>query len=206
MPNPLLAAVLLIGGGLVSAPVLADDCTRVVVTAKDGYTNVRSAPRVASDNLVAALPSGIAVQLIDDRAAEETGASRWTQVRSPAPGWIHNSQITTLGCDAPSGVDPNAAIDAIERLARQARGGNQASTASFLALSRGVDGSLAEVYAEALGAWATQSPATLVAAVAKQPFAIRRTVRDMVAFALEGASLAARGRIRAEIVRQGVDW
>ena len=206
MPNILLVAVLLIGGGLVSHAVFADDCKRVVVTAKDGYTNVRSSPRVVSDNLVAAFPAGIVVDPDDDSALEDTGSSRWTQVRSPASGWVHNSQITTLDCDAPSGVDPSAAIDAIERLARQARGGNQASTASFLALSRGVDGSAAEVYAEVLGAWAKQSPETLVAAVAKQPFAIRRTVRDMVAFGLEGGSLAARGRIRAEIVRQGVDW
>ncbi len=206
MPNILLVALLLIAGGLVSDRAFADDCKRVVITAEDGYSNVRSAPRVANDNLVAAFPSGITVEPGDDRAAKGTRPSSWTQVRSPAAGWVHNSQITRLDCDAPSGVDPNAGNDAIERLARQARGGNPASTASFLALSRGVDGSAAEFYAEALGAWATQSPDTLVAAVAKQPFAIRRAVRDLIAYALEGESLAARGRIRVEMVRQGVEW
>jgi hypothetical protein len=154
MPNIFLAAVFFIGGGLVSHTTVADDCKRVVVTAEDGYTNVRSAPHVVSDNLVAAFPSGITVDLAADKAVKDTWPSHWTQVRSPAAGWVHNTQITTLDRDAYSGVAPNAATDAIERLARQARGGNQASTASFLALSRGVDGSAAEAYAEALGAWA----------------------------------------------------
>ena len=205
MTKPFFAGLLLIVVGCVSQIVLAGDCKRVVVTASDGYTNVRSEPRVSSHNLVAAFPSGIVVDLSGDSDGQARSKD-WTQVNSPASGWVHNSQITTLDCDAPSGVAPDAAANAIERLARQARGGNKNSTASFLAMARGVDGSLAEIYAEEIGAWAKRSPETLVAALADQPFDIRRAVRDMVAFSLEGAPLEARGRIRAEIVRQGVDW
>ena len=205
MTNPFVAAVLLVAGALVSQTVSAEDCKRVVVTASDGYTNVRSEPRVSSHNLVAAFPSGIVVDLNGDSDGQAR-SKQWTHVNSPASGWVHNSQITTVDCDAPSGVAPDAASNAIEQLARQARGGNKNSTASFLAMARGVDGSLAETYAEAVGAWAKQSPETLVAALADQPFDIRHAVRDMVAFSLEGASLAARGRIRAEILRQGVEW
>jgi hypothetical protein len=205
MTNTFLAAVLLIGGAFASQTLLAEDCKRVVVTASDGYTNVRSEPRVSSHNLVAAFPSGIVVDLSGDSDGQAR-PKQWTYVNSPASGWVHNSQITTLDCDAPSGVAPDAASNAIEQLVRQARGGNKNSTASFLAMARGVDGSLAEIYAEEIGAWATRSPETLVAALADQPFEIRRAVRDMVAFSLEGAPLEARGRIRAEIVRQGVDW
>lgn len=205
MTNPFVAAVLLVAGALVSQTVSAEDCKRVVVTASDGYTNVRSEPRVSSHNLVAAFPSGIAVDLSGDSGGQ-VRSKNWTHVNSPASGWVHNSQITILDCDAASGVAPDAASNAIEQLARQARGGNKNSTASFLAMARGVDGSVAEIYAEEIGAWAKRSPQTLVAALADQPFDIRRAVRDMVAFSLEGAPLEARGRIRGEIIRQGVEW
>ena len=205
MTKAFFAGLLLIVVACVSQVVLAGDCKRVVVTASDGYTNVRSEPRVSSHNLVAAFPSGIVVDPSAD-SDKQARSKNWTHVNSPVPGWVHKSQITTLDCDASSGVAPDAAANAIEQLARQARGGNKNSTASFLAMARGVDGSLAELYAEEIGAWAKRSPETLVAAIAGQPFDIRRAVRDMVAFSLEGAPLEARGRIRGEIIRQGVEW
>lgn len=63
MPNAHPLATILSVGGFVSQPALADDCKRVVVTASVGYTNVRGQPRAASDNLVAAFPTGTVVDV-----------------------------------------------------------------------------------------------------------------------------------------------
>ena len=45
-------------------PAPAIDCQKFAVTAADGYANVRSTPYVKVDNVVAALASGMSIEVI----------------------------------------------------------------------------------------------------------------------------------------------
>jgi hypothetical protein len=193
------AVVFLVILGIVQGPAVAGDCNRFAVTAGDGYTNVRSTPRIESDNLVAAFPTGTVVGGVDGADKE---APAWIQVSTPAWGWIHNSQLMSIGCDGSAAISPDSGLQAIQRLASKARAGDRRASASFLAMARGVDGSLADAYLDEISDWAAEQPATLATSIMKQPAVIREAALEMVDLSLEGASLETRGRFRIEMVRQ----
>jgi len=198
-----LLALLLVGTFTLPVSVHGGDCYRFVVTAADGYTNVRAGPRVEADNLVAALPTGTVVDADDDVGGRATGPSAWVHVASPVHGWIHGSQLTKIPCDRSAGPSSEAGLRAIQRLAAQARAGEPTATASFLAMSRGVDGSLADVYLDEIRDWAINQPASLAKSLGGRPKATRDAALEMIGLALEGASLDQRGRFRMEMLRAG---
>lgn len=197
-----LTAILWIGA--CAAPVLAvaADCGHYIISAADGYTNVRSAPRVARNNLVAALPTGAPVEAAAQPVDRDTRRSTWIQVEVPVSGWVHGSQLTAIDCNASPRMPSDAGLAAITRLAARARAGNASAGASFLGLARGVDGALAEAYRDAIGTWATERPATLAVLIKRQPQVIRSAALEQIGIALEGASLETRGRFRIEMIRR----
>jgi hypothetical protein len=164
--------VLTVGVPVESAPAI--DCQNSVVTAADGYANVRLTPRVTGGNVVAALASGMSIEIIKQ-------AKGWFQINSPVQGWIAGTQISRFPCDAAVGVSSRAGLAAIDRLGRQAASGDQQSAATFLRVSRGVDGSLADAYAEAITEWAGRDAAWLLSRLNAQPPAVRQAALTILA-------------------------
>jgi hypothetical protein len=199
----LVQGFILLGWSAVLGVAYSGECNRYAVSASDGYTNVRSEPRVSDANLVAALPAGAIVDL--SPKASSPGAERkgWQHVDSPVAGWIHGSQLTAVGCEGSVPGSRDAGLDAIVRLARQARSGDQGATRSFLAMSRGIDGALAEVYVDEISDWTLHEPSTLAAALKDQSEPIRDDALKMIDLGLAGVSLEKRGRFRIEILRSG---
>ncbi len=69
MRNCRIPRVMLVGCYLPPGIAGAENCNRFVISSNDGYTNVRSQPRVSDDNLVAAIPTG-AVIAVDGALGE----------------------------------------------------------------------------------------------------------------------------------------
>jgi hypothetical protein len=159
-------------GSVQPAPTI--DCQKFAVTAADGYANVRSTPHVKIDNVVAALASGMSIEVINQTKG-------WSQIHSPVQGWIAGTQISRLPCDSAVGVSSSAGLVAIERLGRQAASGNQKSATTFLKMSRGVDGSLADAYAEAITEWAGRNAAWLLSRLNAQSPAVRQAALRLLA-------------------------
>jgi hypothetical protein len=201
MRHPLILGLILLGWAAFQGVAESGDCNRFVVTASDGYTNVRSQPRVTGDNVVGAVPSGAVLDVYPQTSSPGAGPRRWHHVQSPVPGWIHDSQLTAIGCEGAVARSRDVGLNAVVRLARQARKGDNRAAATFLALARGVDGALAEVYADEIGDWAGTEPSTLATALKAQPEPIRAAALEMVALGLEGASLEKRGRFRIDMLR-----
>jgi hypothetical protein len=194
------ALILLVGCCLVLEIALAGECNRFVVSSREGYTNVRSEPRVSADTLVAAIPAGAVIDGSPGAARQYLGGKGWQRVDSPVAGWIHGSQLKAIGCEGPVTGSADAGLKAIVRLAHKARFGDKRAAQGFLALSRGVDGALAEVYVDEIGNWALKEPATLAAALRGQSGPIRDAAMEMIDLGLEGASLDQRGRFRIELL------
>ena len=155
-------------------PAPAIDCQKFAVTAADGYANVRSTPHVKVDNVVAALASRMSIEVIKQ-------AKGWFQINSPVQGWIAGTQISRFPCDSAVGISSSAGLVVIDRLARQAAAGNQKSAATFLKMSRGVDGSLADAYAEAITEWAGRNASWLLSRLNAQPPAVRQAALRLLA-------------------------
>jgi hypothetical protein len=67
---------------------------RIIVTDPEPPLNVRSSPVVATDNIVATINNGVALQV--------TGAqSGWLELSAPIGGWVYQS-LTTNTCQPPS--------------------------------------------------------------------------------------------------------
>jgi hypothetical protein len=155
-------------------PAPAIDCQKFAVTAADGYANVRSTLHVKVDNVVAALASGMSIEVIKQ-------AKGWFQISFPVQGWIAGTQISRYPCDSAVGVSSTAGLAAIDRLGKQAASSDQKSAATFLKLSRGVDGSLADAYAEAITEWAGRDASLLLARLNAQPPAVRQAALRLLA-------------------------
>jgi hypothetical protein len=152
-------------------------CTRPIVAAADGYANVRAEPRVGLGNVVAALPAGTSIRI--------GGTDRgWLKLLAPVTGWVARSQTAERPCDQDLGADARRGLAAIERLEGQARSGDPDARSAYFALSRGVDGSLAEAYSEALVAWAARDSGDLIARLQGQPRPIQVATLGLLDFGL----------------------
>jgi hypothetical protein len=152
----------------------AGDCRKFAVTAADGYANVRSTPRVKVDNVVAALASGMSIEVVKQ-------VKGWFQISSPVLGWIAGTQLSDFPCDAAVSAASTSGLAAIERLGKWAAAGDPKAAATFLKMSRGVDGSLAEAYAEAITEWAGRDAALLLARLSAQAPAVRQAALGILA-------------------------
>src|SRR5262245_34239148 len=103
-----------------------------------------------------------------------TQAKGWFQINFPVQGWIAGTQLSRLLCDSAIGVSSSVGLAAIDRLGRQAASGDQKSAATFLKMSRGVDGSLADAYAEAITTWAGRNASLLHSSLNAQPPVVRQ--------------------------------
>jgi hypothetical protein len=185
---------MLVGCYLLPGIAGAENCNRFVVSSNDGYTNVRSQPRVSDDNLVAAIPTGAVIEVSPGAARPYPGGPGWQHVDLPVVGWIHGSQVQAIGCDGLM-TDPwDGGPKAIVQLARKARSGDQRAAQGFLAMSLAVDGALGEVYVDAITDWALNEPAALAAALRGQSDPIRDAAMAMIDLGLAGAPLEKRAR------------
>ena len=105
-----------------------------------------------------------------------TDGQGWQRLDSPVAGWIQGSQLTAIDCDGSVAGSSDTGVDIIVRLAHQARSDNEPAAVSFLAMARGVDGALAEVYVDQIGDWAITEPSTLAAAFKGRPDQIRDAI------------------------------
>jgi hypothetical protein len=174
-----IAMVFMLSVVVPAEPARAGNCQRFAVTAADGYANVRSTPRVKVDNVVAALASGMSIEVVKR-------AKGWSQITSPVPGWIAGTQLSRIPCDSTVGVSSSAGLAAIDRLGSRAAAGDRAAAATFLKLSRGVDGSLADAYAEAITAWAGRDAALFLSRLNAQPLAVSQAALRLLAVGFGG--------------------
>lgn len=192
----------LLGGFGAGEFALGGDCRRFAVTASDGYTNVRSGPRVEAGNVVAALPTGTGIHVVD---TDPGTSGRWRRIESPVDGWIHRSQLTGFDCDSNPDISSNAGLAAIERLAGRGRSGDEKSAGTFLAMSRGVDGSLADAYAEEIADWAAANPVALAALLRRQPSETQAAALGLLDFGFGTEASRARSRFEAVLAESPDD-
>jgi hypothetical protein len=177
-----------------TGPALGSDCRRFAVTASDGYANVRANPRVQGDNLVGAVPSGMGVEVI----GKDKG---WLRIAAPVAGWIAASQVTGWPCDAAQGLSSTTGVAAIERLGRQAIAGDRAAARTLLRMSRGVDGALAEAYAQIIGDWAVRSPTGLLGRLEAESQVVQAAVLRLLDFEFGERQSGERQAVEAAFAR-----
>lgn len=153
------------------SPAIADSCQKSVVVSPDGYTNVRSTPQVNKDNIVGTLPIGLSFE----QAYLQYG---WVNIRAPFSGWVKDSQVSTLSCDAAIKLLIEEGLSAISRLKKEAIAGNLTSAEAFLRMAQGLDGIVFETYLSSLIDWASQNPSFLVSILQRQSSIIRHSVLD----------------------------
>jgi hypothetical protein len=185
-----------------SSALAADRCLDLVVTSGDGYANVRSQPKSAPGNLIGALPTGAAAKTAVSQAGKPVKMDGWYRLVEPFSGWIHSSQVDDSGCGKPVRVSADRALNAIERLARQGRAGDAGAAASFLALSRALDGYLADTYLDTMRRWALSDPESLAMWLVRQPAAIRNAAWDYIEIGLDTATAEQRERLDLRIIQE----
>jgi hypothetical protein len=87
-------------GYAVKRPV-AQTC-RIIVTDPEPPLNVRSSPVVATDNIVATINNGVALQVNGQR-------SGWLELSAPIGGWVYQS-LTTNTCQLPPSLKTTTPI------------------------------------------------------------------------------------------------
>ena len=190
--RPLVALLLVcLGHGQVAR---GGDCQHFAVTSADGYANVRSTPRVESGNVVAVLPTGTPI--------ESAGRRRgWLRMKSPLAGWIARSQVSGFPCGSAARVSSNAGLAAIDRLGGRGQAGDEPAAATFLMMSRWVDGSLAEAYAGAIADWAVRDADSLISLLERQSEAVREAALKLLDFGLGSEAPGERRRFEAVVAR-----
>ncbi|MFM7440376.1 MAG: hypothetical protein ACKO2V_17560 [Snowella sp.] len=153
------------------SPVLADSCQKSVVVSRDGYANVRSSPQVKKDNIIGTLPIGLSFEQVRLR-------NGWVNIRTPLSGWIKDSQVSKLSCDAATKLLLEEGLSAISRFGKQAIAGDSTSAEIFLRMAQNLDGIVAETYLTSLTDWASQNPSFLVSVLQQQSSIIRSSVLD----------------------------
>jgi hypothetical protein len=171
---------------------LSGDCRRFAVTAADGYANVRAAARVLGENVVGVLASGMSIEPVGERKG-------WFRIASPVAGWIAATQVSAFPCASARGPSSRSGLAAIDRLAGKAVAGDKGSAATFLKMSRGVDGALAEAYAEAITGWAVRNPAPLLSLLEKQSQSVREAALKLLDFGLGARQPGERQQVEAAI-------
>ena len=153
------------------SPALADSCQKFVVFSRDGYVNVRSSPQVKKNNIVGTLPIGMSFEQVGWRYS-------WVNIRRPIFGWIKDSQISRLSCDAATKLLLEDGLSAISRFGQQATGGNVTAAEIFLRMAQGLDGIVAETYLTLLTDFVAQNPAFFVSVLQQQSSFIRQAVLE----------------------------
>jgi len=153
------------------SPALADSCQKSVVVSRDGYANVRSSPQVKKDNIIGTLPIGLSFEQVRLRHG-------WVNIRAPFLGWIKNSQVSKLSCDAATKLLLEEGLSAISRFGKKAIAGDSTSAEIFLRMAQSLDGVVAETYLTSLTDWASQNPSFLVSVLQQQSSIIRSSVLD----------------------------
>jgi hypothetical protein len=151
-----------------NSPVIADSCQKSVVVSRDGYANVRSSPQVRKDNIIGTLPIGLPFEQVRLRHG-------WINIRAPLSGWIKNSQVSKLSCDAATKLLLEEGLSAISRFGKQAIAGNLTSAEIFLRMPQRLDGFVAEAYLISVTDWASQNPSFLVSVLQRQSSVIRHS-------------------------------
>lgn len=152
-------------------PALADSCQKSVVVSRDGYANVRSSLQVKKDNIIGTLPIGLSFEQVRLR-------NGWVNIRTPLSGWIKDSQVSKLPCDAATKLLLEEGLSAISRFGKQAIAGDSTSAEIFLRMAQNLDGIVAETYLTSLTDWASQNPSFLVSVLQQQSSIIRSSVLD----------------------------
>jgi len=181
---------------LAAGPAAAGGCQAFSVSATDGYANVRMTPGVTAQNSVAALPSGTSITVV------RTDGDGWLQIESPVQGWIARTQTASRPCESAAGVSATKGLAAIARLAKEAIAGDRGSAATFLRMSRGLDGSFADAYGEAITHWAARNPTSLVARLEREPPAVRAAALESLAFGWGTGSRKERRQFEAALARR----
>ncbi len=154
-----------------NSPAIADSCKKSVVVSKDGYANVRSSPQVRKDNIIGTFPIGLPFEQVRLRDG-------WINIRAPLSGWIKNSQVSKLSCDAATKLLLEEGLSAISRFGEQAIAGNLTSAEIFLRMTQNLDGVVAEAYLISVTDWASQNPSFLVSVLQRQSSVIRHSILD----------------------------
>lgn len=153
------------------SPALADSCQKSVVISRDGYANIRSSPQVKKNNIVGTLPIGMSFEQVRLRYG-------WVNIRRPISGWIKNSQISRLSCDAATKLLLEDGLSAISHFGQQATTGNLTAAEIFLRMAQGLDGVVAETYLTLLTDFVSQNPAFFVSVLQQQSSVIRHVVLE----------------------------
>jgi hypothetical protein len=153
------------------SPALADSCQKSVVVSRDGYINVRSSPQIRKDNIIGTLPIGLSFEQIHLRHG-------WINIRAPLSGWIKDSQVSKLSCDAATKLLLEEGLFTISRFGKQAIAGNLTSAEIFLRMPQSLDGFVAEAYLISVTDWASQNPSFLVSVLQRQSSVIRHSILD----------------------------
>ena len=198
MPRLAAAITLFLALVLPGEPVCAGECRKFMVTAADGYANVRSHPQVKSNNVVAALPSGTGIEIIKK-------GKHWYRINAPVEGWIAGTQISRFSCRSGSGVSTTLGEAAVARLGKQAASGDRRAAEIFIKMARGVDGSFAEGYAEAITLWAGHDPSSLLSVLDKQPPSVLKAVLALLDFGFGVGPSAPREQFEAALGRLPAD-
>ncbi|MCU0535731.1 MAG: SH3 domain-containing protein [Hydrococcus sp. Prado102] len=152
-------------------------CQKFFVTTQDGYVNVRSSPQVQTGNLLATLPSGSSVEIIQRRQG-------WLKIKSPLSGWLAGNQVSRISCDAGRDLLMNLGLPTISRLGKKTQQGDKKAAETLVKMSPYVDGVSAEVYAGVIAQWASQNPSFLVSILDREIPSIRQAVLSSLDFGL----------------------
>lgn len=153
------------------SPALADSCQKSVVVSRDGYANIRSSPQVKKHNIIGTLVIGMSFEQIHRRYG-------WVNIRTPVSGWIKDSQIARMSCDAATKLFLEDGLSAISRFSKQAIRGNLTAAEIFLRMAQGLDGIVAETYLTSLTDFVSQNPAFFVSVLQQQSSLMRQAVLD----------------------------
>ena len=152
-------------------------CQKLSVVSTDGYSNIRSQPKVEPGNIIVSLVAGSGVNQIHQN-------QRWIQVDQPVKGWIAKSQVENISCNRATEILINSGLPVISTLNRQAIEGNLEAANTIIKMASGVDGITAEAYAIEISTWATANPNFLFSALEKQPKKTRQSFFDLLDFGL----------------------
>lgn len=160
-----------------NSTLMAETCQQFFVTSSDGYVNIRSSPEIKGNNVIATLPSGSSVQLTERHQT-------WLKIKLPLTGWLAGNQISRVSCDQGHNLLINLGLPTMNKLGKNAAGGNQKAAETLVKMSPYVDGIVQEAYAGVLVKWADHNPKFLVSILDRQTQAIRQSVLFSLDFGL----------------------